>query len=58
MTITSVTDLKCIATLPKSDHEWGICQWGPDIILTNPDHAPRLLHPDGTVEVIEPDAPL
>ena len=46
-----------IGTLPKSDHEWGMADLGGMVILTNPDHEPRVII-DGKLEILTPAAGL
>lgn len=41
-----------VAELPKSDSDWRMVKFGDLIILANGEHPPRIIHPDGKIEVI------
>ncbi len=41
-----------IAELPQSDSPWRLVRFGELIILANGTHTPRLVHPDGTIEIL------
>lgn len=50
-------EVEFIGELPKSDHVWGMQHVtdkdGEFILLTNPDHAPRVVR-NGMVEILHP----
>lgn len=46
-------DYEFVASLPPSTQPWKIHTFQRSIVLVNPEHAARIVKPDGTIYVLE-----